>query len=289
MKSNSFSIYNTKLSYCNNTERCAEDWLHYKFIHYGYFYRCMNLLSAEGFTVRKDPDVAKIIRNDYWIGKRGDLEFAAHKYPNGFDIEFFQNVHFENPNGGRHDFDKYEKMPHMIRIQFLKYINKIVAFLKELESDISDQTKHYPKFAEDWIKCRYVEDWFHKQKDTNFDLRSLDGLVVQLPYNGLDRDKKELHNGEIKYFRGYDGYLRRGRVYHNCNNMWWVIVDKYTVKNIASFELFDLMPDDFRGRRKKPNVPEKYRSRVQAIHESKDRELIAELRRRGLNISINYG
>lgn len=288
MESNSFSIYDTKLSYRNNTESSAEDWLHYKFMHYGYFYRCMNLLSAEGFIVRKDPDVAKSIRNDYWIGKLGDVEFAAHKYPNGFCIEFFQNVYFENPNGGRYDFEKYKKMPYLIKMQFLKYMGKIVAFLRILEPDISDQTKHYPKLAEDWIKCRYVEDWFHEQKDTDFDIHSLDGLAAEPPSNGLDRDKKEIHNGEIKYFRGYDGYLYRGRVYHNCNNMWWVITDKYTVRNIANFELFDLMPEDFRGRKKKPAVPEEYKNRVQELSKLKDKELIAELRRRGLKVSAKY-
>ena len=97
------------------------------------------MLGTEGFEVRKDPEVDKIIRNDYWIGKRGDLEFHAEKYPNGFKIEFFQNVVHENRNGGRYDFDKFQKMPYMIRLQYKKYINQLIRLLKCLV-DVEDTT-----------------------------------------------------------------------------------------------------------------------------------------------------
>lgn len=289
MEKNSYSVYDTSISFTNHTERKVDgDWLHWKFAHYAYFYRCMNLLSSEGFSVGKDPDVPKIIRSDYWIGKRCDLEFEASKYPNRFEINFFQNINYVNPNGGRHDFDKYEKMPYIIRLQFLKYRRKIVGLLKELVPDISDETKQYPKFAEDWVKYRYVEDGRVKHSDIHFDLRDYDGLA-QISYNGTDRDGKGLRNGETKYFRGYDGYLCRGRIYHNCNNMWWVITDKYTVRNIACFELFDLLPEDCRRRMKKASIPIEYQERRRAIEKSKNKELIAELRRRGLKFLAKEG
>lgn len=75
------------------------------------------MLAADGFNVQRDPDVDKIIRKDYYIGKFHDLEFEAKKYPNGFEIGFFQNVVYENPNGGRYDFDKFSKMPRMISVK----------------------------------------------------------------------------------------------------------------------------------------------------------------------------
>lgn len=246
-ESNTYRIHDTTISFANNTERSPDGaWLKHKFIHYGYFYQLLNMLDIEGFNVQKDPEVDKIIRNNYWIGKRGDLEFQAEKYPNGFKIQFFQNVVYENPNGGKYDFDKFQKMPHIVRLQYQKYMNRLICLLKGI-TDVKDETSRSPKLAEEWIKCRYVESCHHEQKDTDFDLRSLDGQT-QPPYNGLDRDKKTIRNGQIKYFRGRDGYLYRGRVYHDLNNMWWVITDKYTVRKVAAFELFDLGPDDKRGR-----------------------------------------
>ncbi len=48
----------------------------------------------------------KLFEKSHFVGRRGDLEFYAERYPRGFRIEFFQNVNFENPNGGRYDFEK---------------------------------------------------------------------------------------------------------------------------------------------------------------------------------------
>lgn len=123
-ESNTYWIHDTTISFANNTERSPDGaWLKHKFIHYGYFYQLLNMLDIEGFNVQKDPEVDKIIRNNYWIGKRGDLEFQAEKYPNGFKIQFFQNVVYENSNGGKYDFDKFQKMPYMIQLQYKKYMN----------------------------------------------------------------------------------------------------------------------------------------------------------------------
>ena len=133
MSRDSYSVYDTTISFVNETERSPKkDWLHHEFCHYGYFHRIMNMLAAEGFNVQQDPDVDKIIRRDYWIGKRGDLEFDAQKYPNGFKIQFFQNVVHENQSGGRYDFNKLEKMPYLIRLQYKKYLNNILELLKTL-------------------------------------------------------------------------------------------------------------------------------------------------------------
>lgn len=281
-----FYIYDTKISFRNNTEKEFKgDWLKHKFRHYGYFYQVLNMLAADGFNVQRDPDVDKIIRKDYYIGKFHDLEFEARKYPNGFEIGFFQNVVYENPNGGRYDFDKLSKMPYMIRLQYTKFKNKILRLLKSLVPDIMDDSSLSPKLAEEWIKCRYVESCHHEQKNTDFDLRSLDGQT-QEPYNGLDRDRKTIRNGEIKYFRGRDGYLYRGRVYHDLNNMWWVITDKYTVRRAAAFELFDLAPGDKRGRLAPLRIPSEYTERKQAISQSTAKELVSELRKRGLKVKI---
>lgn len=281
-----FYIHDTKIFFQNNTEKdFKDDWLKHKFRHYGYFYQILNMLAADGFDVQADPDVDKIIRKDYYIGKFHELEFEAKKYPNGFEIGFFQNVVYENPNGGRYDFDKLSKMPHMTRLRYTKFKNKILRLLGSLVPDIYDDSTLSPKLAEEWIKCRYVESCHHEQKNTDFDLRSLDGQT-QEPYNGLDRDRKTIRNGEIKYFRGRNGYLYRGRVYHDLNNMWWVIINKFEVKKIAAFELFDLAPGDKRGRIAPLRIPPEYTSRKQAVSQSATKELVAELRKRGLKVKI---
>ncbi len=284
-ESNTYWIHDTTISFLNNTENAPDRYFgKYKYRHYGYFYQLINMLAAEGFNVCMNPDVDKIIRSDHWIGKRGDLEFYAEKYPGGFKIGFFQNVVHENSHGGKYDFDKFRKMPYMIQLQYKKYMNQLIRLLKGI-TDVKDITSRSPKLAEEWIKCRYVESCHHEQKDTDFDLRILDGQT-QPPYNGMDRDKKTIRNGDIKYFRGRDGYLYRGRVYHDLNNMWWVIMGKYTVRKAAAFELFDLGPDDKRGRLARVRIPPEYLEKKKTIEQSTTKELAAELRRRGLKVKI---
>lgn len=284
MNKNSYRIHDTTIYYRNNTVKApkgADSW-RFKYPHFGTLHRLFNMLRAEGFTIENDAEVAKCIRDDYFIGRHGDLELYAHRYPAGFEIMFFQNIVIENRNGGRYDFDKFQKMPYMIRLRFIKYRDKIIALLKSVE-DLEDDTKQSPRLAEEWIKARYAEEWHHEQTDTNFLLSDLDGQT-QEPYNGRDREGLTLHNGDIKYFRAWNGRLYRGRVYHNINNMWWVIVDRFTVKNVASFELFDLKPEDNRRRQARPRIPEAYQNRRQAIEDTKTKELMNELRRRGVKV-----
>ena len=284
MSKNSYRIYDTTIYYRNNTVNAPKglDSWRFKYPHFGTLHRIFNMLRAEGFTIENDAEVAKCIRRDYYIGRRGDLGLYAHRYPAGFEIMFYQDIFIENKNGGRYDFDKIQKMPYLDRLRFMKYRDKIIALLKSLE-DLTDETTPNPRLAEERIKARYVEEWHHEQKDMNFRLSDLDGQT-QEPYNSRDRDGKTVYNGEVKYFRHWNGRLYRGRVYHNINNMWWVILDRFTVRNVASFELFDLTPEDNRRRQAKPRIPEAYQKRRQAIEDTKTRELVNELRRRGVKV-----
>ena len=274
-----YYIKDTNFCYSNMDVRCRSK---EKFEHYGILHRIFNLLRDEGFEIVNDPKVSKKIRKDHFYGRRENLEFVASRFPAGFDIDFFQNVVFENPNGGVYDFNKLQKMPYIIRLQWTKYVKKII-YLVNLLEDLEDKTEFPYRLAEDQIKARYVKGWHHEQTDMNFNLSDLDGRE-QPTYNGLDRDKKVLRNGDVKYFRHWNGYLYRGRIYHNINNMWWVIVDKYTVRNVAAFDLFDLAPQDYRGRQKQPVLPKEYQERRKAIEDTNTKELVNELKRRGLKV-----
>ena len=151
MNKDCYSIYDTSLSFINNTECNGPDWHKQRFHHYALLHRVFNMLRNEGFEIEKDKNVPKIIRKSHFVGRRGDLEFYAERYPRGFRIEFFQNVNFENPNGGRYDFEKFQKMPYLIRLQYIKYMNKIVRIMNQLEDLAPDQSRLNPKLAEEWI------------------------------------------------------------------------------------------------------------------------------------------
>jgi hypothetical protein len=162
-------------------------------------------------------------------------------------------------------------------------------FIKSLNDNIEDNTDPIYRFAEDKIKAHYMDDWYHPQKSMEFDLSDLDGQTCEAGYNNKDRDKKFIYNGQIKYFRHWNGSLMRGKVYHNINNMWWVILNAYEYTNIADFELFDPTPEDYQFRRKKKvQMPKEYLLKREQISVAKTKELINELKRRGVKATALY-
>lgn len=251
--------------------------------HYGFFHQVMNYLETIGYTVTKDPDIEKnykILSKDHRYGINGKLEFKSERYPHGFNINFFQNVVFENQCGGEYDSQKIKLMPYLIKLVMYKTMNNLERWFNDKGIVVVVDKKH--KYAEDFIKNDFVKSFHHPQKDMNFNLSYLDGSTYE-EYNSRDRDKKIIKDGDIKYFRSYDGRLRRGRVYHNINNMWWVILNKYEVANQADFELFDATEDDYKERRKKAKMlPKEYVEKRKSIESMTNKELIRELKRRGI-------
>ena len=277
-KSFPFQIYQDSASISLHNEVREDRDSHYPILH-----RLLNLMKGRWFDVGKDPDIEKnykILTKDHWYGSKGDLEFKCHRYPAGWKIEFFQNVVFKNKSGGYYDFDKYEKMPYMVKLIFRNEARHIKEFLESL--GCVDSSKIQYKLASDKIKFDYVDSCHYPQKSMDeFELSDLDGQTDKYSYNHQGRDKKIIHNGELKYFRHWDGRLSRGIVYRNLNNMWWVITNKFERRNVADFELFDPTPEDFRIKRlARDKKPKEYLERVKKISETSTKELINELRRR---------
>lgn len=274
-----FSIYDTTLSLWQDGESGTNG---KEYPNYKLFDETMSFLGQCNFYVGKDKRIErefKILSKDHRQGRSGSLEFKAERYQRGFKITFYQNVVFENPHGGEYDFGKREKMPYLIGKQYELVTKKLSDFL--VAKGALNDTKSVCKTAADFIKSDYVNSFHHPQITMDFSLSHLDGTGIECEYNARDRDGKILINGEIKYFRdGRSGYLCRGKIYHNINNMWWVIVDKYRVRNVASFELFDLAESDCLTRKAPRRTPKEYLTKREYIAKATTKELINELRRR---------
>lgn len=287
MKGYSYSI-NKRLfsfSFVNDTDEIhgwddENKWSHYPILH-----RVLNFMKDRGFEVGRDPEVLKYYKSlnkDRWYGRKGDLEFKAKRYPRGFAIKFFQNINFKNRSGGEYDSDKFEKAPYLIKLIWINETKKIAEFIESIVPGVKNNTKGYKKSAMDFIKNDYVESWHKPQKDMNFNLSELDGTTCEYNTNNKDRDGKVIYNGDIKYFRDYyTGRLQRGKVYHNINNMWWVILNDTKATNVADFELFDLTTEDIKVRRlKEDRKPKEYLDKLKSLEKLTTKDLERELKRR---------
>lgn len=278
-----YRIYGTTLLFnnCGTEVNCINRW-DGSLPHYKLFLDVINELRQMGFYTNEDKEVDKLIRKDFYSGQYHDLKFKAERYPAGFKIEFYQDINHVNKYGGYYDFDKFDKMPYLQKLIFKNLTNKLAKFLEQ--NGIECGSDPILRTSEEKIKYDFVESWHHDQKDMNFNLSDLDGSTCEYSFNNTDRDKKTIYNGDIKYFRSWNGYLMRGKVYHNINNMWWVILNRHEYTNIADFDLFDLTESDKLGRLAKHRPPKEYIERKEKILESSTTELINELKRRGLKV-----
>ena len=243
------------------------------------FRKTMHFLGSIGFYVGEDKEIKKRYPNwnmTHRAGGFGDLRFKASYRLNSFEIQFYQDVCNENPYGGFYDFDKYEKMPYLIQKRYDWTQEKLLKYFEKCGYSVEFLRKAYR--GADFIINDYIDSWYHPQKEW-FSLEDVDGQTV-CGRDGMDRDGNVLRNGETKYFRDWNGYLMRGKVYYNTSNMWWVLMEDGQVRNKASFELFDLKETDFRGRRKAHCPPKEYTERKRQLSLCSVKELKNELRRR---------
>jgi hypothetical protein len=199
--------------------------------------KVLDLLRARGFEIQIDPKTLKdypCIAKDFFYGRKGDLEFKAERHPALCELEFYQNVNHENRCGGQYDFDKFEKMPYLIRLQYLNEMRYIKDLLMrhgfEDESDLSTVKPIVLRTAEEKVLHNILTSCHFRDRDES----------KSASYNCHDKDGKVVEDGQIKYYRDRKGRLLRGTAYHNINNMWWVVVNKHEYRNLACFELFDI-------------------------------------------------
>lgn len=243
----SFYFHNRTENRQNRESKGNDNWHHYDL-----FRRVANLICEQRGFEASDTPYSELVTvgypslwSDYRWGGNKHLRFEGHKYPSGFEFKFWYQGSREgrSDNNGHFDSNKEKNATTVERLTFKNIAWKISSMLsllgyedRGLEYRLVGREKVMWKINEDpdrhWGKWEeYKDEPYHKN------------------YNGIDRDKKTIENGQVKYFRGFSSRLLRGEVYHNINNMWWVVLshDKYT--NVANFELFDAGPDDFAKRR----------------------------------------
>lgn len=240
MDTNGWRFYDTTL-YVSFKER--DDTAIYKEIR--------NILRTNGFLFHQDPFVKKnwpTLAALHHVGWKGDLHFASDLSPIGLTLVFHEDVVRDNSNGGRYHFDKMAKMPYLLRKRVLLIRNKITGRLAEL--GFKDETNVEPE--DSFARVQY-------RREQHMKSHGKDAYKPPLPtYNTQAGDKTLLEDGQIRYFRTRSGRLKRGQIWNNINSMWWVILDKFRVYNVASFELFTF--DPAKHKRKDPKgCPEKLR------------------------------
>lgn len=220
----------------------------------------LSFLESKGWIISTDEWTDNIYKYEYPWSKVGynpksKLRFSFKFDKNIIEINVFQTVFpaDRKAENGRFSFGQYEVMTYKMQQYFKLLAKQVSRFLKVTLTKIDAS-----ELAEKSIIKNNNDSWHRTNVNC---LEEID--ECKHSNNALDKNKKLLKNGQVKYFYGYNGRLNRGKIYYNISNMWWVLVDKFNYSNIACFNLFD-----YNGE------PLKNPKRVRSILESKLKESI---------------
>ena len=212
----------------------------------------VRVLRAEGWRVQICPKTKKdfpSIAKDRHHARCGDLQAYIQLCGRSVEIKFYQDLQHENPNGGRYDFGRREKMPYLIGLQYEKTV-RIVA--KRIEEIFGGSVR----LRRDQILTGMEFITAHRDESIVFHGRHFYDEAQCQSYNCESADGARLQDGCRVWFIGEGrpcaGRWMTGIAYRNINNMWWVLMPGGVVTNEACHRLHANKPADLKGRHFSP-------------------------------------
>ncbi|MBA0420370.1 hypothetical protein D7Y22_05235 [Stenotrophomonas maltophilia] len=161
--------------------------------------------------------------------RKGDLHAELSIGGRHIELKIWQELHnVSNPNGGRYDFDKEQRMPYLLRLQMEHTRRKLRDYLVNVFDGYTFQA---PKIASPnpCPLAYFNEGWdseHEKKRGTHRFDRGADGWPSEKALRSWDRkdaDGVVLQHGDVRCVRDRQGRLRRGRVYGGINGMWMLV------------------------------------------------------------------
>lgn len=206
----------------------------------------IRFLKKRGFSISENETYKKhykCLSKYHKIGFKKDVALLMEINASSITVEFgnIKNLwkdmaqsFWDNPND-----DRFTKITYLQNIAIKLEIKKLTQFCLKFDLEfIQENDRLNP---EQFIINKLKENkHIHGNVDCLNDIKlSIKPDSYNYIHNSNDKNKKKIVCGQTKYF--YDYHNKRlscGIVWHNINNMWWVICNG-TLRNIASFELFD--------------------------------------------------
>jgi hypothetical protein len=211
----------------------------------GVLHPLIRFMRRRGWYVHQDPRIVKHYRCLRQDNRRcwhpSGLQCKLRLSGRSLEIGFYQNrTKPDNPNGGEYDFNKMRRMPYLLRLRTRLEMQMVCTWLvSQFLYSVKPEEQPCDAFhltADEWIAQRN-EARFHDYEISEYNCRCEDGYV---------------RNGERVFFLG-DYNIQRwgvGVAQHNINNMWWIKVGQYEVRNVASHHLRHTPPkESMRGKK----------------------------------------
>lgn len=208
--------------------------------HYNRWISIINFLKKRGFKVKQNQfynKEYKILSKYHKIGFKKDVVVLLEICPASIHLSFtnIKNLWDNQQSYWTHESDsRYTKLSYLENKAVELEIYRIIKYFENHDFEIQLNTKLSPE--------QYIIKQNKDNKHVHGDISTLEEIRCKSYQYNKDKNKNELVCGELKYFYDYNKRLNRGIVYHNINNMWWVICNG-DLHNEANFDLFDYSPE----------------------------------------------
>ncbi|MFN3802617.1 hypothetical protein [Belliella pelovolcani] len=213
----------------------------------------IRFLRKRGWKITENPSYKEhfnSISKYHKIGFKGEVTLLMEITPISIKIEFGNK---KNLSDSRAQIF-WQKEDAFERYHQLTYLQE-----KAVEIEIFKTKSYCQKWCE-LEKCdnelsaiEFILDKESRNTHIHGGAKSLDEIALymeseyaeeyQSKHNLRDKNKNLIYCGETKFFIDYrTKRVFKGIVYHNINNMWWVLLPDGVLRNIACFELFDWNP-----------------------------------------------
>lgn len=216
--------------------------------HYNKWLSIISFLRRRGFKVGKNPRYKEdyaCLSKYHKLGSKKEVICLLEIHPKSIELNFGHSKNFWHDlklSFWDHWHDKYTALEYLEGLAVELEVKRLLHFCEKYNFQFKDATR---KLSPE----EYIVDKLQMNTHIHGEVKSLIDIKKAIQpgdydyeCNSNDRDKNKIICGQKKYY--YDYRTRRlacGIVWHNINNMWWVISGK-ELRNIASFELFDYAP-----------------------------------------------
>lgn len=180
--------------------------------------------------------------------QRGDLRAELSVSGRCIKLEMWQDLHnVSNPNGGRYDFGKEQRMPYLMRLR-MEYTRRTIRdYLLNIFQGYAWEPSKAPRgpnglTAREWIEQRTAGCWHYQASRGRRGGEELCG-------NNRSAEGDALKHGARVWTTDSKGRLIEGEAFYNINNMWWVITGRYDCTNVASSQIYANRPAELRKKR----------------------------------------
>ncbi|WP_175837051.1 UvrB/UvrC motif-containing protein [Burkholderia anthina] len=192
------------------------------------FARIIQCLRRLGWTVGPwaDAEHYKVIAHAHRTCRKGDLQGELAMCGRHIEFEMWQDVqNGDNPNGGKYDFNKEDRMTYLQRLEMERTRRRIRNYLCNVFTGYEFQPPKVKSPNPDPL-AYFNDRWdgeHEKRRSIHRFQRGEDGWPSEREINSWDRkdgDGTLLNHGDVRWLRDRNGRAIRGRVYGGINGMW---------------------------------------------------------------------